>query len=140
MTTNPPTDEQSAAARTKLQDQVYDALAKFNATAEWDVLKLAQMRQHLAEHLTDALLPELAADEQPAEAHPTEFTFRIEAYDGDIWLPVGYPRSTLDEAREVRDLRRVKNPGACYRIVEWTASARVIESDDVPADTAAVTA
>lgn len=79
-------------------------------------------------------------DEPPAPAHPAEITFRIETYDGGLWLPIGYPRSTLAEAREVRNIRRTRVPGARFRIVEWTAAARVIESDEVPASTEAVNA
>jgi hypothetical protein len=80
------------------------------------------------------------AEEPPATAHPTETTFRIEIHDGACWLPLGYPRPTLDEARQMRDLRRGDAPTARFRIVEWTATATVIDTDDVPAGTQAVTA
>lgn len=43
--------------RDKTETALYDALATFNATAQWDVLRLAQMRQYLAEHLANALVP-----------------------------------------------------------------------------------
>lgn len=40
-----------------LQVRIYDSLAAFNAVACWDVLRLAQMRQYLAEHLAGELGP-----------------------------------------------------------------------------------
>jgi hypothetical protein len=80
------------------------------------------------------------ANEQPAEAHPTETTFRIETYDGGTWLPIGYYRPTLEEARIIRDNRRARTKATPLRIVEWTEAARVIETDDVPAGTEAVQA
>ncbi|MDX3324729.1 hypothetical protein PV405_08620 [Streptomyces sp. ME02-6979-3A] len=39
----------------KLQGRLYDSLITFNKAAEWPQLQLAQMRQHLAEHLANAL-------------------------------------------------------------------------------------
>jgi hypothetical protein len=79
-------------------------------------------------------------EEPPVEAHPTETTFRIETYDGDLWLPIGYPRPTLEEARLVRDNRRARMKATPLRIVEWTAAARVVETDEVPAGAEAGTA
>ncbi|MDX2707307.1 hypothetical protein PV350_31295 [Streptomyces sp. PA03-6a] len=38
-----------------LQAKLYDALVSFNTVACWDVLKLAQMREYLAEHLAGEL-------------------------------------------------------------------------------------
>ncbi|MFE1348166.1 hypothetical protein [Streptomyces sp. NPDC058757] len=37
--------------QTHLEAALYDSLARFNAVACWDVLRLAQMRGYLAEHL-----------------------------------------------------------------------------------------
>jgi hypothetical protein len=42
--------------RAEMTSRIYDALAEFNATAQWNVLKLPQMRQHLAEHLAPTVL------------------------------------------------------------------------------------
>ncbi|MFF7880976.1 hypothetical protein ACH40F_08140 [Streptomyces sp. NPDC020794] len=81
-----------------------------------------------------------AVEEPPVPARPTETDFVIERHDGLQWLPIGYPRPTLDEARQVRDGRRVKAPADRFRILEWTATARVIETDEVPAGAEAVTA
>jgi hypothetical protein len=50
-----------------LQARIYDSLVAFNAVACWQVLQLAQMRQHLAEHLAT----DLAAAPVPAPA-PTD--------------------------------------------------------------------
>lgn len=50
----PPADE---STQLQLQTRIYDSLASFNAVACWDVLRLAQMRQYLAEHLAGALGP-----------------------------------------------------------------------------------
>lgn len=49
-------------AETKLQGRVYDSLVAFNKTAHTPELRLAQMRQHLAEHLTRDLLAHYRAD------------------------------------------------------------------------------
>ncbi|MWA08703.1 hypothetical protein [Streptomyces sp. BA2] len=46
----------------KLQGRIYDSLAAFNKTAEWPALQLAQMRQHLAEHLANDLLSSCRPD------------------------------------------------------------------------------
>lgn len=39
--------------------KIYDSLVAFNGVACWDILRLAQMRQYLAEHLVNDLAPEL---------------------------------------------------------------------------------
>lgn len=44
-------------ARSKTEAKLNDALATFNATAQWDSLRLPQLRQYLAEHLAAALVP-----------------------------------------------------------------------------------
>ncbi|MER7815588.1 hypothetical protein [Streptomyces sp. NPDC096153] len=43
--------------RNAMQHRIYDSLASFNSVAHWDVLKLPQMRQYLAEHLMGELVP-----------------------------------------------------------------------------------
>jgi hypothetical protein len=57
----------SALART--QERIYLALAEFNETAQWNSLRLPQMRQYLAEHLANALVPESDRDPQAKTAH-----------------------------------------------------------------------
>jgi hypothetical protein len=52
----------STEGQTKLQGRLYDSLITFNKTAEWPQLQLAQMRQHLAEHLANALPATSRAD------------------------------------------------------------------------------
>ncbi|MFF7949075.1 hypothetical protein [Streptomyces griseorubiginosus] len=47
----------SQTPRGKTEAKLYDAIASFNETASWDILRLAQMRQYLAEHLANALVP-----------------------------------------------------------------------------------
>jgi hypothetical protein len=47
----------SETPRDKTEAKLYDAIASFNETACWDILRLAQMRQYLAEHLANALVP-----------------------------------------------------------------------------------
>lgn len=49
--TTPPAPE-----RTTLEGRIYDSLVAFNKDNHWDVLRLAQMRQHLTEHLTNDLI------------------------------------------------------------------------------------
>jgi len=43
-------------AETKLQGHIYDSLVAFNKEADWPELRLAQIRQHLSEHLTRDLI------------------------------------------------------------------------------------
>ncbi|MEV8403561.1 hypothetical protein [Streptomyces niveus] len=60
-------------SRAEVASTLYDSLAAFNAVACWDVLRLAQMRQYLAEHLADTLL----ADEKASTTvPPAPSTFR----------------------------------------------------------------
>jgi hypothetical protein len=47
----------SETPRDKTEAKIYDALVSFNQTAQWNVLRLAQMRQYLAEHIANALVP-----------------------------------------------------------------------------------
>jgi len=47
----------SQTPRDRTEAKLYNAIATFNATAHWDILRLAQMRQYLAEHLANALVP-----------------------------------------------------------------------------------
>lgn len=42
-----------------LHHKLYDSLAEFNAVACWDVLRFAQQRQYLAEHLASTVLASL---------------------------------------------------------------------------------
>lgn len=44
---------------TGLQGRVYDSLIAFNKEADWPELRLAQIRQHLAEHLSADIYPYL---------------------------------------------------------------------------------
>jgi hypothetical protein len=46
---------QSSRLRGGLESRIYEALVTFQATAQWSTLQHAQMRQHLAEHLAQAL-------------------------------------------------------------------------------------
>ncbi|MFE2712285.1 hypothetical protein ACFXKI_09910 [Streptomyces mirabilis] len=135
MTTNPPTNhrEQIPLSATERQfltfalDQAAEEMSLRDGFTADDEAALEKLRR--------------LTNEPPVEAYPAETDFSIEIHDaGRQWLPVGYRRPTLDEARVVRDGRRAKTPGSRFRIVEWTASARVIETDDVPADAEAVTA
>lgn len=80
-----------------------------------------------------------ASDGLDVEAHPAEVVFRIETHDVGTWMPIGYPRPTLLEARVVRDNRRARMDQP-FRVVECTASSRVVESDEVPAGAEAATA
>lgn len=68
----------------------------------------------------------------PVDAYPPELTFRIETHDAGTWLPTGYPRPTLEEARIVRENRRARTQ-QLFRIIEQTETSRVVESDEVPA-------
>ncbi|AZM51794.1 hypothetical protein DMA15_03680 [Streptomyces sp. WAC 01529] len=43
------------SARHRFQERIYDSLVSFNKAAHWDVLRRAQARQHLAEHLASDL-------------------------------------------------------------------------------------
>jgi hypothetical protein len=52
----------------KLQERVTNALTSFNAVAQWEILRLPQMRQHLAEHLADALVPVWLRKDKQASA------------------------------------------------------------------------
>jgi hypothetical protein len=47
----------SETPRDKTEAKIYDALVSFNQTAQWNMLRLAQMRQYLAEHIANALVP-----------------------------------------------------------------------------------
>lgn len=134
MTNHPPTDlrEQIPLSATERQfltfalDQAAEEMSLRDGFTADDEAALEKLRR--------------LAEEQPVEAHPTETTFRIETYDGDLWLPIGYPRPTHEEARIVRDNRRARTKATPLRIVEWTAAARVVETDEVPAGTQAATA
>lgn len=44
------------SAQQALTDRLYDSLVEFNRVAHWDILRLAQMRRYLAEHLANDLL------------------------------------------------------------------------------------
>ncbi|MFE5140379.1 hypothetical protein ACFRDV_22325 [Streptomyces fagopyri] len=136
------TEEREAPGRTEFQDRVYATLAAFNAVAEWPVLKTAKMRQQLAEHLTDELRPPLPDAHTAAAAYPLTVSFVVERYDPEQkrWGALGYPQASLVMAQLKRDNRRARGSEQILRIVEWTESARVIESDEVPADAEAVQA
>ncbi|TGB13825.1 hypothetical protein [Streptomyces sp. MZ04] len=60
---------------TRLQERIYDSLVAFNKTAHTPELRLAQMRQHLAEHLTRDLLSYCRAENlrEAIEAARTEY-------------------------------------------------------------------
>ncbi|MFF3547031.1 hypothetical protein ACFYXD_34990 [Streptomyces platensis] len=47
----------------RIEGAVYSALNTFQQTADWPQLRLAQMRQHLAEHIARELAFAPAADE-----------------------------------------------------------------------------
>ncbi|MFF1605568.1 hypothetical protein ACFVYV_51045 [Streptomyces mirabilis] len=66
------TEEREAPGRAEFQDLVYATLAAFNATAEWDVLKVAKTRQALAEHLINALRLDPALSAAVSEVRQTE--------------------------------------------------------------------
>lgn len=57
------------SARNELTSKLYNSIAAFNAIACWDVLRLPQMREYLAEHLADTLM---AAEEKASPAAPSE--------------------------------------------------------------------
>lgn len=56
-------------ARDNMTAALAQSLAEFNKVACWRALQLSQMRQHLAEHLTDTLLP--AEEKASADLAPT---------------------------------------------------------------------
>jgi hypothetical protein len=66
-------------ARDELQSRIYDSLVAFNSVACWDILRLAQMRQHLAEHLADAFA------EQAAEIDRLRTELKQTAGHRDYW-------------------------------------------------------
>ena len=55
----PTGDTVPALTEAALEAKVYDSLVSFNGVACWDILRLAQMRQYLAEHVAADLVPEL---------------------------------------------------------------------------------
>ncbi|MFJ8006151.1 hypothetical protein [Streptomyces fagopyri] len=136
------TEEREAPGRAEFQDRVYTTLAAFNAVAEWAVLKTAKTRQQLAEHLTDELRPALPDAHTAAAAYPVKVSFVVERYDPEQkrWGAVGYPVASLVMAHLKRDNRRARGSEQFLRIVEWTESARVLESDAIPAGAEAVQA
>ena len=67
--TQPGTGESTQAAhRADLQAKVYDALVSFNTVARWAVLRRAQMRQYLAEHVAEELRKGASGGSQPVAA------------------------------------------------------------------------
>lgn len=55
------------SAHEVLTDRVYDSLGEFNEVAHWDVLRIAQMRRYLAEHVALDLLAFAGAELRTAD-------------------------------------------------------------------------
>jgi hypothetical protein len=114
----------SETPRDKTEAHLYNGLVSFNQTAQWDILRLPQMRQYLAEHLTNALVPswlherkaETAGEEIAhvllmvglfppdwLEAHRAEVLAEDgQAYDGELAMLRGLVRTLRAVVRDDR--------------------------------------
>ncbi|MGY0023704.1 hypothetical protein ACVHNB_32640 [Streptomyces sp. YJ-C3] len=72
--------------RAELEAALYDSLVSFNDTACWGILRFAQHRHYLAEHLAAALDTEEKATAPAATATPAEPTGRLAALLAAIHL------------------------------------------------------
>ncbi|MFJ2882398.1 MULTISPECIES: hypothetical protein [unclassified Streptomyces] len=118
--------------RTALTARLYDSIAAFNQVACWDILRLAQMRQYLAEHLAADLMDEAArrnarpataceaCGDLPAQWCPDCAACRSGCWGGHVDNPCAHPNAPweatscdrlpmADAARSAAQLARLED-------------------------------
>jgi hypothetical protein len=93
--------------RSELEAKIYDSLGAFNFTACWDVLRLAQARQYLAEHLAaDLSAAALPTPVGLTDAERQFLTFALDQAAEEMSLADGFTdedQAALDKFRRMAD-------------------------------------